>query len=262
MAGIKKNIYRKYNLLFRLLNPIIDLRRLYMSIPAYVRFFKSFIQYRKQSGKEKPAFRNLYPCLYDNTATTVFDRHYVYHPAWAMRTIRKINPEFHIDISSTLHFSTMLSAFLPVKFYDFRPPVLLLPDLEVGHADLKNLKFQTESIKSLSCMHTIEHIGLGRYGDPIDPEGDIRAINELSRVTCPGGHLLIVVPVGIQKVQFNGQRTYSYDWIVTKFDDFILREFSLIPDNKNSGIIWDADPQTVILQENGCGCFWFQKVSQ
>ncbi len=53
-----------------------------------------------------------------------------------------------------------------------------------------------ESIDRIdSCMHTIEHIGLGRYGDPLDAVGDQTALSELQRVVAPGGSLLIVVPV-------------------------------------------------------------------
>jgi len=45
-------------------------------------------------------------------------------------------------------------------------------------------------------MNVVEHVGLGRYGEPLDPEGDIKAMRELRRVLAPGGSLLFVVPVG------------------------------------------------------------------
>ncbi|NDC42314.1 MAG: DUF268 domain-containing protein, partial [Chitinophagia bacterium] len=56
------------------------------------------------------------------------------------------------------------------------------------------LPFESDSIPSLSCMHTIEHVGLGRYGDQLDPQGDLKAIAELKRVVQPGGDLLFVTP--------------------------------------------------------------------
>ncbi len=49
-------------------------------------------------------------------------------------------------------------------------------------ANILDLPFKGNSVESLSCMHVVEHIGLGRYGDPMDPEGDIEAIKELKRV--------------------------------------------------------------------------------
>jgi hypothetical protein len=36
-------------------------------------------------------------------------------------------------------------------------------------------------------MHVVEHIGLGRYGEPMDEQGDLKAIEELKRVLAPGG---------------------------------------------------------------------------
>ena len=121
----------------------------------------------------------MFPTLLDRTATTKFEPHYIYHPAWAARVVAKINPAKHVDIASTLHFSTIISAFLPVEFYDYRPAILNLPGLVSKHADLTKLHFADNSIESLSCLHTIEHVGLGRYGDPIDPTGDVTACKEL-----------------------------------------------------------------------------------
>ena len=106
-------------------------------------------------------------------------------------------------------------------------------------------------------MHTIEHIGLGRYGDEIDPQGDIKSINELKRVLKDGGDLLFVTPVGKAKIEFNAHRIYSFEQIIEYFSPFALKEFSLIPDI--GGLIQNADPSLVKEQSYGCGCFWFKK---
>ena len=201
---------------------------------------------------------DLYPCLNDNTSKTAFDAHYVYHPAWAARIIKKINPEFHIDISSTLYFATILSAFVPVKFYDFRPADLTLDNLKTDKADLTNLYFKDDSIASVSCMHTVEHIGLGRYGDELDPEGDIKAINEIKRVCKPGGNVLFVVPVGKPILRFNAHRIYSPKMIIDYFTGFDLLDFSLVTD-KNT-FISPSDLTLGDQQNYGCGCFWFKKL--
>lgn len=193
----------------------------------------------------------------DNTAQTEFDAHYIYHPAWAARIIKQIAPAYHVDISSTLHFCSILSAFIPVRFYDYRPAALTLDNLTSGKGDLTKLFFDDNSIHSISCMHTIEHIGLGRYGDTIDSNGDIKAIEELKRVVMPGGSLLIVLPVGKPKVVFNAHRIYRASDVTNLFAGFDLREFSLIKDNNefvNNALLQMAD-----AEEYGCGCFWFVK---
>ena len=108
-------------------------------------------------------------------------------------------------------------------------------------------------------MHTIEHIGLGRYGDQINPEGDIMAINELKRVLAKDGNLLIVLPIGEPQICFNAHRIYSYEMVIDYFKGLKLMEFSMIPDGFNQQIIYDCDPRLVKKQKFACGCFWFKK---
>jgi hypothetical protein len=106
-------------------------------------------------------------------------------------------------------------------------------------------------------MHTIEHIGLGRYGDQIDPNGDMRAVNELKRVLAENGSLLFVTPVGKPKIEFNAHRIYSFEMVMEMFEGLKLMEFSLITDSGD--FIENANPDIVKEQKYGCGCFWFKK---
>lgn len=229
---------------------------------AYPRFLIEWNEFKAAAheiGDDRFALssNNFFPILHEKTAKTFFDRHYIYHPAWAARKVGQIKPIEHVDVSSTLHFCTQLSAFLPVKFFDYRPADVKLGNLSSGHADLTKLPFADESISSLSCMHTVEHIGLGRYGDPIDPTGDLKAMRELTRVVSKNGNLLFVVPVGKPKVMYNAHRIYSFEQIIAAFNGLKLQEFSLVPDV--GYFIENADPQLVKDQEYGCGCFWFTK---
>jgi hypothetical protein len=226
-----------------------------------LRFFEyagEFSRFKKlNKARGEVLFRDAYPCLSDKIRSTPFDHHYIYHPAWAARILAKTKPSQHIDISSILSFSSIVSAFVPVKFYDYRPAELNLPDYESGFADLTQLPFGEESIQSLSCMHTIEHIGLGRYGDKLDANGDLKAIAELKRVLQTGGDLLFVTPVGKPRIEYNAHRIYSFEQIIEYFSPLTLKEFSLIPDT--GGFIENADPNLVARQLYGCGCFWFKK---
>ncbi len=240
------------------------IKKSFQDLLAEINFLKDFVHFKHISSRTAERFpviwQDRYPCFSENTSVTTFDGHYVYHTAWAARILNKIRPQLHVDISSSLFFSSIVSAFIPVSYYDFRPPLLQLSNLEINHADITKLSFANNSITSLSCMHVIEHIGLGRYGDPLDPEGDIKAIDELKRVLSPEGHLLLVVPVGVPKVMFNAHRIYSYDQIMNNFKYFTLVDFSLIPDDYYThGIMDNATAELVQTQTYGCGCFWFKK---
>ncbi|HEY9480753.1 MAG TPA: DUF268 domain-containing protein [Candidatus Paceibacterota bacterium] len=230
----------------------------------YRRVKRQFKEFKALDGASGRGFRldwkNRWLIAGENTNVTRFSAHYIYHPAWAARVVAKIKPEYHVDISSTLTFCSMLSAFVPVRFYDYRPANIHLSNLYSGKADLTALPFESESIESISCMHTIEHVGLGRYGDPIDPDGDKKAVAELSRVVKRSGSVLFVVPVGSPKIVWNAHRIYSYVQVRELFKNFELRDFYLIPDNAaETAPIENATQAQCDAQGYGCGCFWFVK---
>jgi len=235
-------------------------RRIFSNIKKKNQFFKDFRQFKENSDNRfRLEWSDRYPCLDDKTSITGFDKHYTYHTAWAARKLKSINPNEHIDISSMIYFSTLVSAFIPIKFYDYRPAQIDLQNLECKNADLLKLPFETNSVESISCMHVVEHVGLGRYGDPIDIKGDLKAIEEIKRVTKVNGHVLFVVPLGKAKIMFNAHRIYSFSQITSYFKGFELKEFALIPDQSNEGIIFQASEEQTDMQEYGCGCFWFVK---
>ena len=190
-----------------------------------------------------------YPCLGDDKGHG-FDEHYVYHVAWAVRKINQIKPKIHFDISSSLHLCTTVAATIPTKFLDYRKPNLQLTNLLVGRIDIS--QEHLAPVESLSCCHVIEHIGLGRYGDNLDNEGDLKAIKNLKK--SAGKHLLFVVPVGEPAVYFNAHRVYSPVYIASLFTGFSCQEFYLIPNNGEK-------PKVSLIQEldlpYACGCFHF-----
>lgn len=227
-----------------------------------IKFLQQFSEF-KASIKEERFLLNkedFWRCLDDNTADTGFDRHYVYHTAWATRKLAETKPDLHIDIASQIYFAALASAIVPIEFYDYRPPKIELSNLKVGRADLSNLHFGDNSVKSLSCMHVIEHTGLGRYGDPIDYDADLKAIKELKRVLAPNGNLFFVVPIGKEaKIQFNAHRIYTYEQILSYFRELTLCEFAFIKFMDDSPIYINP-ARDIINEENyGCGCFWFKK---
>ncbi len=231
-----------------------------LRLPSFIREFISFRKQSRKNSRFTVKLGDLFPCLLDRTPSTNFEPHYLFHPAWAARVVKQIAPQKHVDISSTLHFSTIVSAFVPVDFYDYRPVDLRLSGLNTLRGDLMKLPFETGAVESISCLHTVEHVGLGRYGDPLDPDGDIRAAKELARVTKSGGSLIFVTPVGKPLIAFNAHRIYSYQQVLDLFPDMTVREFSLVPDDyKKHGLIQNADPSMVKDQNWACGCFWFEK---
>ena len=228
----------------------------FCKIPFFLIQF--FIFYKNNNRSEKYSLK---PMLFDKRKLEPFDPHYLYHTAWASRALFKIKPKIHYDFASDLRFVTIISSFVKIVQYNLSIPTIKLNNLEFKSTDLTKMKnIKSNSLKSVSCMHVVEHIGLGRYGDKINPSGDKMAINELVRVLAPGGNLLFVTPVGNPKIFFNAHRVYAYDDILRFFSCLSLKEFSFISDDGfYLGI--ELFPKISKLKNNnyGCGCFWFKK---
>jgi SAM-dependent methyltransferase len=239
------------------------LRRLYWACKDRVVIPGQFFALGRTTDQPRFAlrWRDRWLCWGDATSQTGFDRHYVFHTAWACRVLAQSKPALHVDISSSLYFVSNASAFVPMEFYDYRPAHLGLDGLNCDQANLTKLHFADDSVASLSCMHVVEHVGLARYGDPLDYDGDLKAIAELRRVVAPGGQLLFVVPMGGEaRIQFNAHRIYTYRQVLSMFPGFDLVEFSLIPDEGSPlGLVRHAEEELADQQRYGCGCFWLRK---
>ncbi len=234
--------------------------RAFIGVPRFLRRFRQFQTMQVQRSNSPVQLSDIQMCIGDETPQTGFDRHYLFHIAWAARKLKHLQPSRHVDISSSLYLNVVLSAFIPVEFYDFRPPNIRFSGLECRAGDLTRLPFDDSSVPSLSCLHVLEHVGLGRYGDPLDPAGDAKGALELERVLAPGGNLLIVVPVGKPVIRFNAHRIYSHEQILKLFPALQLVEASLITDDPNDPVIHGhMSPGAWLAQEFGCGCFHFRK---
>ncbi|MGE0351074.1 class I SAM-dependent methyltransferase [Hydrogenophaga sp.] len=225
---------------------------------AYLpRFFRHWVRFNKLHQGDRLKVADAYPNLYDWVASTPFDPHYFYQAAWLARQLAGTPPVRHLDIGSDVKLIATLSAFVPTEFMDFRPLDAALTGLECTRGDILALPMEDDSVKSVSCLHVVEHIGLGRYGDPIDPEGSRKAIAELQRVLAPGGRLFLSVPVGRERICFNAHRVFATKTILALLGKLSLVSFSLVDD---AGRYWpDCSTDRANDQDYGCGMFVLEK---
>jgi SAM-dependent methyltransferase len=215
----------------------------------YAGFICEWQQFRKAGGQA--AVLDWYPCLYDRTATTTIDAHYFYQAVWAFTKIHKGNVQSHVDIGSQVNFVGLLTAITRVTFLDIRPLVLAIPGYRGISASIDALPFRDGTVHSLSTLHVIEHIGLGRYGDSIDPTGPLKAAREIVRVLAPGGRVFISVPIGTPRVQFNGQRVFSVTGLLNLFHELDLIQMAMVD---AAGMFHDnVKPESAYISEVGHG---------
>lgn len=227
------------------------------NIPKYISFFSELRQYKRMDGAEDIAVRDLYPILNERTSTTAFDTHYFYQDIWAFRKVFESGVETHVDVGSKVDYVGFLSAITQVTFIDIRPLITDLPNLESKSGSILGMPYPDGSVSSLSCLHVAEHIGLGRYGDPLDPLGTVKACRELQRVLAPGGNLYFGLPIGRPRVCFNAHRIHSTDQILEYFAGLKLVEFSFV--NDKGRFLKNVHPDTGRDAKYGCGLFQFTK---
>jgi len=214
-------------------------------------------KYRKMEGAEPISISNIHPCLFERTATTSFDAHYFYQDVWAFNKIYESKVKSHVDVGSRTIYVGILSTITKVTFIDIRPLEAKLENLECKKGDILNMPYEDNSVQSLSCLNIAEHIGLGRYGEPLDPLGTIKATKELSRILAVNGNLYFSVPIGKPKVYFNAHRNHSPQQIIDYFRGLELKELSAVTDDK---VFKKNIPINILEKSNyACGLFHFRK---
>jgi SAM-dependent methyltransferase len=184
--------------------------------------------------------------------------HYFHQDLWAATYLYSHGTKAHVDVGSRVDgFIAHILPFCDVTYVDIRPLDLQRDGFRFRRGSLTDLPFADGSVQSLSCLHVIEHVGLGRYGDAVDPDGHITAARELSRVLAPGGTLLLSTPVGRERVCFDAHRVFDPATIAGACTGLRLEQFSLIDDvnRLHAPATFDAAKAC----EYGCGLFVFSK---
>lgn len=251
------DLRRRLRLGYRFVAPLMNFRELHRVPRRYLSYVGAMSEYSRLPGAETLAFTDCYPCLHDDTGSNPFDPHYFYQDTWAFREVLKLAPKKHVDVGSAAMFVGMLSAVVDVTFVDIRPLRVELDRYAYIPGSVLELPFPDGSVESLSCLHVAEHIGLGRYGDPLDAQGTRKAAAELARVLAPGGQLLFSVPIGRPRVEFNAHRIHSSAQILAYFAGLRLRAYAGVDDRGSFLVSRRIDELDGC--EYGCGFFVFEK---
>jgi SAM-dependent methyltransferase len=201
-----------------------------VTVPGAARYLRERRAYRTLPGAERLRWRDSLPMLADRLATTPYDSHYLYQDSWAAQRVAEYAPARHVDVGSRVDYVCFLTAVTRVAFVDIRPLSAEVEGVESITGSVLELPFADRSLPSLSCLHVVEHIGLGRYGDPLDPGGSRRALGELQRVVAPGGQLLLSLPVGRPRVCFNAHRVHDPIEVRELMGELELVEFAGVDD--------------------------------
>jgi hypothetical protein len=164
----------------------------------------------------------LMPCLHDRFEESgATGSEYFWQDFIVARWIYESNPQRHVDVGSRVDgFVAHVASFRDIEVFDVRPNTVKIPGVEFKQVDMMDLQSVKTLIDesycdSLSCLHTIEHFGLGRYGDPVDPMGYKKGIENMSLLLKKNGVFYLSTPIGKERVEFNA------NWV---FNPFVIKK--------------------------------------
>lgn len=190
----------------------IDPQRILRSLRGLPVFLRDWVAFRKDyAGKMKLA-----PCLHDRYEEGGATKsEYFWQDLLVARDVHAVKPVRHVDIGSRVDgFVAHVASFRECEVFDVRPISTVVPGVVFRQADLMNpaslpIIAGAGYCDSLSCLHAIEHFGLGRYGDPINSLGYQRGIANMAQLLQPGGTFYLSTPIGQERVEFNANWVFD-----------------------------------------------------
>jgi SAM-dependent methyltransferase len=226
-------------------------------IPRYVREWRA---YEDLGGHLR--WRDAFPIFVDYASEAgIASGQYFHQDLWAARRIYEAKPRAHVDVGSRVDgFVAHVLTFMPIAVVDIRPLTSDVEGLSFVQGNLTALDMPGNSVPSLSSLHAIEHVGLGRYGDALDPDGWKKALRELARVLAPNGHLYLSVPImDPPRVRFNADRILSPEDVLATADNLNLRLLHFSFARSHGPLHADAPVAQTDFSAEACGMFEFTK---
>jgi len=230
---------------------------------------KEHFELRRQNARLQDRWRIVLtaPNFTDRTEPGgIASGHYFHQDLLVAKRIFERKPERHVDIGSRIDgFVAHVAVFREIEVFDIRPLPVQVRNIRFRKLDVMDPKEELmDYCDSISCLHALEHFGLGRYGDPLDAGGYENGFKQMARMLRTGGIFYLSMPIGEERIEFNGQRVFSLRRAFKLFDNhFSLTAFSYIDDavDLHEDVrLSAADIEGGLDLVNGCGIFELQKL--
>ena len=210
----------------------IDFKKI-LNLSSLPRYFKDYFKFKKKGGKT----RNTYICLEDfNNEATEFKNQFFHSDLIVSQKIFEQNPKDHLDIGSRIDgLVSHVASYRSLDFADIRNIKIFphkninIQQIDIGDENLKIVK----KYSSISSVGVLGHVGLGRYGDKVDPYGHLKSFKNISKLADKSAILYLMVPIGKEGVEFNSHRVFKAFNIIEIFKklNFDLIEFNFVDDS-------------------------------
>jgi hypothetical protein len=227
----------------------------------FPKFFYDLLKFRKLKGEIDYIFPILGEHKSNSGATKNIE--YFYPDMLVASFIFDNKPKKHCDIGSRIDgFVSSVAVFREIEVFDIRKIDLEFRNILIKQLDLLKLNHQyINYTDSISCLSTIEHFGLGRYGDNLDPYGHIKGFNNIIKMVKPGGLIYLSVPISSKtKIYFNAHRQFEPKSVLEWSDQCVLKRFDYVSDDGKLNLNVDLRSQIFANLQYGCGIYSFIKI--
>lgn len=218
-------------------------------------FKKDYMEFKKLlGGNLEFPIKDNYPCLndkYDNAGTLT--EHYFFLDLFVAQRIFLNKPVKHVDIASRIDgFVAHVASYREIELLDIRAVESKITNVKFTQLDLMDdINIPDNYCDSISCLHALEHFGLGRYGDPLNPNGHLNGFRNITRMLKKGGRFYFAVPLGPQRIEFNAHRVFSLSYLLKLVNnDYDIESFSYI----DKGELHTDVDLTDEMIKSSCGC--------
>ena len=237
-------------------------RHFFSAVKGIPFFFHNMKSIKSQLSGSEFKISSYYPCFSDRFETSgSIPMHYFYQDLYVARRLYENNPHKHVDIGSRIDgFVAHVAVFREIEVIDIRDIKNTIPNVQFIRADLMSEDFGFAGYcDSISCLHTIEHFGLGRYGDPVNKDGHITGLKNISRMLKQGGRLYLSTVIGPQRIEFDAHRVFSVRYLIDHLEKtYRIENFSYIDDDNNfypSAELTNDNVENNFHCNYGCGIF-------
>lgn len=191
--------------------------------------------HRASDASRRWPLADLVPCFADRFEQSgAASGHYFHQDLLVARRVFARNPKLHVDVGSRIDgFVAHVASFRPIRVLDIRDMTSTIPNVSFAQCDMMGElpASLAASCDSLSCLHALEHFGLGRYGDPLRLDGHEAALANLARIVAPSGWFYLSVPIGPQRIEFNAHRVFALRHLLDLVGRaFEVRALSIVDD--------------------------------
>lgn len=244
-----------------------DPRACIFNIKGLPYYFKDYYQIKNQKGiDDKFFFGKRFPILNERFAEAgTMSGDYFHQDLLVARKIYQNNPQKHVDIGSRIDgFVAHVAVFRQIEIIDIRGQKSRVNNIIFRQADLMKLPVDMINYAdSISALHSLEHFGLGRYGDPIDYYGYLKALDNIYLMLQPKGKFYFSVPIGRQRIEFNAHRVFAVKYLFDLFEGkYSIDSFSYVNDEGNLIENPELTEEAINLNfgcNHGCGIFELTK---